>query len=683
MQETLLSTIHICDVEKSFNKILKFHLLVTLVNRDKRQVTRTYAQFQELRKQLSLHFPDSSDILPTLPSKKWFQGKKDEQKKKEAVSEFCREVLSLPEVVLRSKTLHEFFTATLEEFEKSKQQSVTGQNVYDDLGSQGSGETSPNCASPVQTREGKDGANRESKTGIDEIKNALMNEVKTAVTQDINGTASEDTTRPNLPRIRGHAYDEIDVANGRPLVVFSENSKEKNISHQGTVYASVVSTPSSTGNTNQPMNVEYADVTSITVKLDKNRSSPSIPFMPEEYANASELHNASLINCRTSGAYAEVVSQSTVSPITSPPTTAPTSNSTSNVVYSVPLSNAPLNHTASPAELFYPNSPFSPGNTRNQPGFNSPTNKQQGNGAANRPDNLQIKGSQEKVHHGHTGNNARNAYENVSPNNVYQNTSLVSSDVKKIPQTKGSARRQRSNVNSPDLTGAGGVMPPIPPMPSYNPPAVPSISTEESVYVNKDWPADQSHNSNEVLILALADFTSDGTDNVLSFKKGNTATLLVQSDIKWWCVRLGDKCGWVPADYWKMLTSGDCVSLNNSGKAPWFSGKLGRNECESLLMKHGQQRHFFVRESTNLAGHYALSVKYNDKIHHFPIELTAEKKYNIGNHDFKTLAAIITYYTKNALFYDDDGSGVTLGTPLVVAEETQVVTPNSNKKTRI
>ena len=67
-----------------------------------------------------------------------------------------------------------------------------------------------------------------------------------------------------------------------------------------------------------------------------------------------------------------------------------------------------------------------------------------------------------------------------------------------------------------------------------------------------------------------------------------------------------------------------------------------------------------------LQGHYALSIKYDDRIHHFPIEVTADKKYNIGKHDFKTVNNIILYYQKNALFYDDQDREVTLGSPLVI-----------------
>ena len=68
-------------------------------------------------------------------------------------------------------------------------------------------------------------------------------------------------------------------------------------------------------------------------------------------------------------------------------------------------------------------------------------------------------------------------------------------------------------------------------------------------------------------------------------------------------------------------------------------------------------------------GHYALSVKYNDRVHHFPIELTPDGKYYIGKHRFKTVNSVISYYKRNALFYDDEQQGITLGNPLVIVKQ--------------
>lgn len=56
----------------------------------------------------------------------------------------------------------------------------------------------------------------------------------------------------------------------------------------------------------------------------------------------------------------------------------------------------------------------------------------------------------------------------------------------------------------------------------------------------------------------------------------------------------------VPVDLFVMQPDGDCAKLSTQSGAPWFVGKLTRNECEDLLMEHGKQQHFVVRESTNL-----------------------------------------------------------------------------------
>ena len=71
---------------------------------------------------------------------------------------------------------------------------------------------------------------------------------------------------------------------------------------------------------------------------------------------------------------------------------------------------------------------------------------------------------------------------------------------------------------------------------------------------------------------------------------------------------------------------------------------------------------------TPQAGQYALSIKYNSRLHHFPIIPTERGKFYIGKHHFSTLNNVIVYYTKNTLFVDDQtGSEVKLRSPLNVA----------------
>lgn len=65
------------------------------------------------------------------------------------------------------------------------------------------------------------------------------------------------------------------------------------------------------------------------------------------------------------------------------------------------------------------------------------------------------------------------------------------------------------------------------------------------------------------------------------------------------------------------------------------------------------------------AGHFAVSVKHDDHVHHFPIVLTEDNKFYIGKHHFKTIDSVITYYQRNDLFVDENGSVVRLGNPLM------------------
>ena len=61
-----------------------------------------------------------------------------------------------------------------------------------------------------------------------------------------------------------------------------------------------------------------------------------------------------------------------------------------------------------------------------------------------------------------------------------------------------------------------------------------------------------------------------------------------------------------------------------------------------------------------------LSVKASDRIHHFPVMLTAGHHYNIGKYDFESLDKVIDYYRKNALTVTADDVEVKLGHRLAV-----------------
>ena len=66
---------------------------------------------------------------------------------------------------------------------------------------------------------------------------------------------------------------------------------------------------------------------------------------------------------------------------------------------------------------------------------------------------------------------------------------------------------------------------------------------------------------------------------------------------------------------------------------------------------------------------YALSVLCSDRVHHFPIVLTPEKKFYIGQWSFDSVTEVLEYYRENSLCRTDDGRDVTLGQQLDVTEQ--------------
>jgi hypothetical protein len=100
--------------------------------------------------------------------------------------------------------------------------------------------------------------------------------------------------------------------------------------------------------------------------------------------------------------------------------------------------------------------------------------------------------------------------------------------------------------------------------------------------------------------------------------------------------------------------------------------KLDRPECERLLTLRGHERDFVVRESSKNGCPFALSVLCSDRIHHFPIVLTPDNKYYIGQWTFDSVTEVLDYYRSNALCFTDDGKEVVLGKQLDVQDQTPV-----------
>lgn len=94
------------------------------------------------------------------------------------------------------------------------------------------------------------------------------------------------------------------------------------------------------------------------------------------------------------------------------------------------------------------------------------------------------------------------------------------------------------------------------------------------------------------------------------------------------------------------------------------------NICEASKFKLScppttfQKKNILAASLYFQSGHFALSVRSVIRVRHFPIELTAEKKYFIGRYNFDSLEEVISYYSENPLFELEDGTKVKLGASL-------------------
>jgi len=54
-----------------------------------------------------------------------------------------------------------------------------------------------------------------------------------------------------------------------------------------------------------------------------------------------------------------------------------------------------------------------------------------------------------------------------------------------------------------------------------------------------------------------------GVARAMAFTGGDRGELVYASDRGWLCVRIGQKIGWVPADYWRVVTDVRTTQYNN------------------------------------------------------------------------------------------------------------------------
>lgn len=141
----------------------------------------------------------------------------------------------------------------------------------------------------------------------------------------------------------------------------------------------------------------------------------------------------------------------------------------------------------------------------------------------------------------------------------------------------------------------------------------------------------------------------------LEFQKGELLEV-TNTEGEWWVAKSlkTGREGYIPSNY---------VALYNSIEAePWYFGKLKRIAAERLLMmpenEHGS---FIIRDSESTEKDFSLSVRDENCVKHYRIRQLDEGGFFIAKRTtFKTLNALVDYYSKNA-----DGLCVELRKPCV------------------
>ncbi|XP_071941841.1 tyrosine-protein kinase Fer-like isoform X2 [Antedon mediterranea] len=70
----------------------------------------------------------------------------------------------------------------------------------------------------------------------------------------------------------------------------------------------------------------------------------------------------------------------------------------------------------------------------------------------------------------------------------------------------------------------------------------------------------------------------------------------------------------------------------------WYHGAIPRRDAEVLLINDGN---FLVREKSDASGQYVLSARANNRVRHFPIQVTAEKQYRLEGEAYSSVTQLI------------------------------------------
>ena len=82
-----------------------------------------------------------------------------------------------------------------------------------------------------------------------------------------------------------------------------------------------------------------------------------------------------------------------------------------------------------------------------------------------------------------------------------------------------------------------------------------------------------------IRVVAVADWA--GMNRAMAFSRGDSGELVYASERKWLCVRMGEQTGWVPADYWRVVTD-----VRQSPYFSVFKHVFGLTSMRGILAVH-------------------------------------------------------------------------------------------------
>ncbi|XP_028402533.1 tyrosine-protein kinase SRK2-like [Dendronephthya gigantea] len=145
-----------------------------------------------------------------------------------------------------------------------------------------------------------------------------------------------------------------------------------------------------------------------------------------------------------------------------------------------------------------------------------------------------------------------------------------------------------------------------------------------------------------LLYVALYNYKARTAED-LSFNKGEKMEIINNKEGGWWQAKslVSGESGYVPSNYIAPVTSLQTEE--------WFFGPMKRSDAEKLLINHGEQGSFLIRESETQQGGYSLSLRDGESIKHYRIRTLDQGGYFIARNEvFTTLKELVDFYKINA-----------------------------------